>query len=56
MCSLLEDEVSKSHEAIIVFGIESTLIISLIKRSSGLIFVVHRRPFIQMYVISHKLG
>lgn len=54
--SLLKVEMPNSHEAIIVFEIESTLINSLIKRGSELIFIVYRRPFIQMYVISHMLG
>jgi hypothetical protein len=56
MCSFLKVEVPSSHEARIVSEIESTLIISLIKRGSELIFIVHKRPFIPMYVISHILG
>ena len=49
-------EVSNSHEARIASEIESTLIISLIKRGYELVFIVHRCPFIPMYVISHTLG
>jgi len=57
MCSLLKVKVPNSHEAKIVFEIESTLIIiSLIKKVSELIFIVHRLPLIQMYFINHTLG
>jgi hypothetical protein len=56
MCSLLKVEVPNSPEARIVFGIKSTLNISLIKRGSELIYIVNRRPLIQIYVISHILG
>jgi hypothetical protein len=55
MCSLLKVEMPNSHEAKILFENESSLINSLIKRGSELIFMVHRRPFLQMYVISHTL-